>query len=914
MVVDSTSEDSLAEPYKLKIIQPTHPVPIATRLTSLTKAFYNVYLLPSSQVYIDFLTETGTGAMSDRQWAGLMIGDEAYAGSRNFFRLEKMVQEILGFKYVVPTHNGRGAEHLVAEICVRKGSHVASNWGSPSANEHFKNAGARVHDVSVAFDSDPNIKFKGDIDLTRLQKLIVDMGAESISLVHVKLCAGTFGGQPSSLDNLRKLRDLTARHGIRLLLDLSYAAENAWFVRERDQGYSGKSIGSIVKEIAGLADVAIVNCRDACYANVGGLIATNDPSFHQEARALVVVYEGLFTYGGLNGRDMEAIATGLNEMVDENNIRWNLHLIRRLTRRLHAAKIPVLLPEAANGVYVDARALLRHVNDYPARALAAAVYAASGVRAGVHDELFNGHGREIVAIMFPKRTYTRLHVDYVAEAILHVGKNASKIKGMTLQSTRDVHFLDAHFAPVGASFRDGQFRSETIPEPYRVKAVEPIATSSREFREKAISEAGYNTFLLRSEDVYIDLLTDSGTSAMSDYQWAGLMSGDERVGTANFENLQMAVREVLGYKYIVPTHQGRAAEHIFSQTLIKKGQFVPMNMYFTTTREHIEKAGGIFVDVIVDEAKDPTSRHPFKGNVDIKKLKRVIEEKGAEQIAYVCIAPEVNMAAGQPFSISNIKQVSRICHDNEVLLVSDATRCAENAWLIKDRESGYKNRPVKAILKEMMSYTDGCTMSGKKDCLGNIGGFIGINDKKLYERFCKMVVTYEGTRFDGGMSGRDIEALARGVYEMTDDDYIGSRVRQVQYLGRLLLDAKVPIVEPVGGFAVCLDAKRFLAHVPQDQMPAQMLASQLYVDSGVRSMERGIVSAGRDHVTRENKHPELELVRLTIPRRVYTHSHMDIVAKSVAHLHEQRERIGGLRMIYEPPQLRFFSARFEPVS
>lgn len=887
---------------------------MTARRMALAKSFYNVYLLPSKYVYIDFLTDTGTGTMSDRQWSGLMIGDEAYAGSRNFFRLERAVQEILGFKYVVPTHNGRGAEHLVAEIKVKKGSHVASNWGSPSAIQHFKNAGAQICDVSADYHLHENSNFKGNVDLAKLQNLIRDAGAREISLVHIKLCAGPLGSQPASLENLRKLREITTKHHITLLLDLSYAAENAWFVREREHGYSGKSIEAIVKEIAGLADVAIVNCREACYANVGGLIATNDQSFHQETRALVVVYEGLFTYGGLNGRDMEAIATGLYEMVDENNIRWNLYLIRRLTHTLHGAKIPVVLPDAANGVYIDAKAFLGQVQDNQARSLAAALYAATGVRAGVHDNLFNGHSHEILTFQLPKRAYTRLHVDYAAEALIHIASKASRIKGLKLQPSGNGHYLDAHFTPIGAPFKDGQFRTEIIPEPYRVKAVEPIATTSREFREKAISEAGYNTFLLRSEDVYIDLLTDSGTSAMSDYQWAGLMSGDERIGTANFATLQKAVRDVLGYRYVVPTHQGRAAEHIFSQTLIKKGQFVPMNMYFTTTREHIEKAGGIFVDVIVDEANDPTSRHPFKGNIDIKKLKRVIEDKGADQIAYVSIAPEVNMAAGQPFSISNIKQVSKVCHDNGILLASDATRCAENAWLIKDREPGYKNKPVKEILREMMSYTDGCTMSGKKDCLGNIGGFIGINDRKLYEQFCRMVVTYEGTRFDGGMSGRDIEALARGTYEMTDDDYIGSRVRQVQYLGRLLLEVKVPIVEPVGGFAVCLDAKRFLPHIPQDQMPAQMLAAQLYVDSGVRSMERGIVSAGRDHVTGENKHPELELVRLTVPRRVYTHSHMDAVAKSVAHLYENRGKVGGLKITYEPPQLRFFSARFEPIS
>ena len=903
-----------AEPYKLKIIQPLPRVSDTERRQALRRAYYNVYLLPAKYVYIDLLTETGTGAMSDRQWGGLMIGDEAYAGSRNFFRLEKAIQDVLGIKFVVPTHDGRGAEHLVGNIKIKPGHYVATNYGSPLAVEHFKRAGAKIHDIAGKFELHAQSDFKGNLNVEELSNLIRDVGADRVSFVHVKLCCGPLGGHPTSLTNLRTLRDLATRHHIPLVIDLSNVADNAWLIREREQGYSSKSIASIVKEIASLADIAIVNCREACYANVGGLIATNDSEFHQEVRALVVVFEGLFTYGGLNGRDMEAIATGIYEMVEESNIQWHFTVLRRLSRLLQDSGVPVVLPETANGVFVDAKALLSHVNpnDFPARALAAFLYATTGLRVGVHDRLFNGYEHELLAVLVPRRTYTGLHVEYAHQALKYAAANAKSIRGLS-SSSPGGHFLDARFSISGTWPRCSGFVEKTTPEPYRVKAVEPIAYTTREFRGRAIAEAGYNTFLLRSEDVYIDLLTDSGTSAMSDNQWAGAMLGDERVGSSNFDSLQRAVRDVLGYRYVVPTHQGRAAEHILSQTLIRPGQLVPMNMYFTTTREHIEMAGGTYVDVIVDEAKDPQSKLPFKGNVDVKKLRRVIDEKGSDNIAYVSIAPEVNMAAGQPFSISNIRQVSKICHDNDLLLIYDATRCAENAWLIKDRESGYRSKPVSLILREMMSYSDGCTMSAKKDCLGNIGGFIGINDRHLYEKFCKMVPTYEGTRFDGGMSGRDMEALARGIYEMTDDDYIGSRVRQVQYLGNLLLDSKVPIVEPVGGFAVCLDAKRFLPHIPQDDFPAQMLAAQLYVDSGVRSMERGIVSAGRDHKTGQNKHPELELVRLTVPRRVYTNSHMEVVAKSVSNLHDHRDEITGLRMAYEPAQLRFFSARFNPL-
>ncbi len=457
-------------------------------------------------------------------------------------------------------------------------------------------------------------------------------------------------------------------------------------------------------------------------------------------------------------------------------------------------------------------------------------------------------------------------------------------------------------------------RTRTIAEPYRIKMVEPIQMTTRETREQKIREAGYNTFLLKSEDVYIDLLTDSGTSAMSDRQWAGLMLGDEAyAGARNFYNLEHAVNEIYGFKYIVPTHQGRAAEHITSQIRVKPGQYVPMNMYFTTTREHAERAGGIFYDCIIDEAHDPTSPHPFKGNVDLNKLQRLVDEKGAESIAYLSIAPCVNMAGGQPFSMSNLKQVSGWAKRYNIPLIFDATRAVENAYFIQQREDGYGGKPVREILHEMMSYGEGCTMSSKKDNLVNIGGFLATNNERFFTKAKEMVVVFEGLHTYGGLAGRDMEAMARGIYEMVDDAYIASRVRQVEYLGKRLQDFGIPIVVPVGGHAVFLDAKRFLPHILQDQFPAQALAAALYVDSGVRSMERGVVSAGRDPQTGENRHPKLELVRLTIPRRVYTNLHMDVVAESCQALYEERKSIRGLEMVYEPESLRFFQARFKEI-
>jgi tyrosine phenol-lyase len=448
-------------------------------------------------------------------------------------------------------------------------------------------------------------------------------------------------------------------------------------------------------------------------------------------------------------------------------------------------------------------------------------------------------------------------------------------------------------------------------EPFKIKMVELIKMTTPKQRLKAIKEAGFNTFLLKSEDVYIDLLTDSGTSAMSDRQWAGMMLGDEAyAGSRNYYHLEDAVRDVYGYKYLVPTHQGRGAEHLISQILIKKGDIIPGNMYFTTTRLHQELAGGTFVDVIIDEAHDPSSEFQFKGNIDLQKLEDVIKKYGAGKIPYVCVATTVNMAGGQPISMENLKAVRKLTQKHGIKIIHDMTRVAENAYFIKEKEKGYGNRSIASLVKEICSYTDGATMSAKKDALVNIGGFLALNDYDVFEEARNMVVIYEGLHTYGGLAGRDMEAMAIGIYESIDYDHIRARVGQVLYLGDKLLEAEVPIVKPVGTHGVFLDAKAILPHIKQDNYPAQTLAAELYINSGVRSMERGIVSAGRDAKGR-NHYPKLELVRLTIPRRVYTQAHMDVVAESVIEVFEKRKAIKGLKMVYEPKYLRFFQARFE---
>ncbi|MBL0132960.1 MAG: tyrosine phenol-lyase [Chitinophagaceae bacterium] len=422
-------------------------------------------------------------------------------------------------------------------------------------------------------------------------------------------------------------------------------------------------------------------------------------------------------------------------------------------------------------------------------------------------------------------------------------------------------------------------------EPYKIKMVELLTMTTAAQRKKALVAAGYNTFLLKSEQVYIDLLTDSGTSAMSDRQWAGMMLGDEAyAGSRNFYHLEEVVQQTYGYKYLVPTHQGRGAENILSKVLIKKGDIIPGNMYFTTTRLHQELAGGKFEDVIIDEAHNPESEFPFKGNIDLDKLDRLVKKYGAKRIPYVSMATSVNMAGGQPISMANLKALRAYTKRHGIKVIHDMTRVAENAYFIKEREKGYKDKSIRQIVKEICSYTDGATMSAKKDALVNIGGFLAVNDWDVFEEARNLVVVYEGLHTYGGLAGRDMEAMAIGIGESVDDDHIRARVGQVIYLGQKMIEYDIPIVRPIGGHGIFVDAKKFLPHIPQEQYPAQTLAAEIYLDSGVRTMERGVVSAGRK-ADGSNYYPKLELVRFTIPRRVYTQAHMDVIAESTARAH-----------------------------
>jgi tryptophanase len=429
-----------------------------------------------------------------------------------------------------------------------------------------------------------------------------------------------------------------------------------------------------------------------------------------------------------------------------------------------------------------------------------------------------------------------------------------------------------------------------------------------------LEEAGYNIFALPSHAVYIDLLTDSGTSAMSETQWGGLMQGDESyAGSRNFYHLQQTVEDLMGFKYVIPTHQGRGAENILFHHMIKPGQHVLGNMHFDTTKAHIELKKGRAVDLAAAIANDTQTYHPFKGNFDLQALESYIQDKGPEQVAFILVTITCNSGGGQPVSMANIRGVREIADRYGLRVFFDAARFAENAWFIQRREEGYAEKSIPEIVREMFSYADGCTMSAKKDALVNIGGFVALRDQMLYKEISRLGVVFEGFPTYGGLAGRDMEAMALGLKEVVDPSYLAYRIGQVEYLGERLRQAGIPIVEPVGGHAVFVDARRFLPHLPKELFPAQALCIELYREAGVRSVEVGGVLAGRDPETGENLYPQLDLLRLAIPRRVYTNEHMDVIADALIAIKERRDSVRGVAFVDEPPILRHFTATFKLV-
>lgn len=454
------------------------------------------------------------------------------------------------------------------------------------------------------------------------------------------------------------------------------------------------------------------------------------------------------------------------------------------------------------------------------------------------------------------------------------------------------------------------------PEPFRIKMVEPIQLIDREARSKALQNAGYNIFGLNAEDVFIDLLTDSGTGAMSQDQWSAIMKGDESyAGARSFQRLTQAIHEITGFKHFLPTHQGRAAENILCAIALKEGQFIPSNMHFDTTEGNIRARGCHPVNLVIDEAFDPQSQHPFKGNLDLDKLTAFIQEKGPENIPLGMITITNNAGGGQPVSLKNIRKVADIYHQHNIPIFIDACRFAENSYFIKLREPGYQDKTTLEIAREIFSLADGATMSAKKDALVNIGGFLAMNDDNLFQQASNELILREGFITYGGLAGRDLDAIAVGLKEGLNEDYLAYRLAQNSYLVNQFLENQIPVLEPAGGHAVYIDAGRMLPHIPPAKFPGQALVAQMYLEGGIRAVELGSVAfAHPDPETGETIHPQMELVRLALPRRTYTQSHLDYVVKTLSRIDQQKEHLRGFRITYAPPLLRHFTAKFEPLN
>lgn len=883
----------VAEPHKIKTVRLLAFPTLEERKKNLADAGFNVFNLTPAQVTFD-MTSGGTSAMSQEQLAGQLVGDEAYAGSRNFERLQRAVADVLGHGYVCPTHNILGSTKLIVSTMVPAGSVIPSN-----GRDRMDVLTPRdVEVVDVRDRSEP--VFTGNVDLGLLEEIL--KGGKT-PIVDVQAFAD--GQHPISLKNLRSVRELVDKHGVRLVLDGSRIIENAWYVQRHEAGHADRDIRGLVRQMVKTSHILQMDGAQDPKANAGGILTTDNPSDHEHFINEVVVFEGLHTYGGMAGRTLEVVARGIEEMADEDEVHWVMHQTERFTQRLRDGGVP--LERGCDGAYVRADHVLPEAGATARDTFSAALYLLCGVRAvAMHRRGSEG----LVPVQIPRLAMTNEQLDQVADAIIALVSQAETISALQVveegpwRDQMSYHWVFPDVEP---------FTFETFP--YQIHTLERVGVLTRGQREKAIRGAGYNTFLLPSADVSIDLLTDSGTSAMSTDQWSVYDRAKATPATSEeYHRLMEAWSDALGYQYNIPTHQGRAAEHILSQIMIRPGQIVPGNMYFTTTKLHQELAGGVFVDVIVDEAHDPQSDSPWKGNIDLSKLRAVVDEHGADQVAYISFEHSVNLAGGQPVSMDNMKEVYTYCSGLGIPVFFDSTRCVENAYMIQWKDPRYADTPVRDILREMMMYGDGCTVSGKKDFLINIGGLLAFRDNPEWaEQAEDLLRVYEGNVTDGGLATADLAAIARGVEEMVDDRYIHSRVQQTQFLGRLLQDAGIPIVTPVGTHAVFLDAKRFLPHIDQDEYPAQRLAAEIFVETGVRAMERGNVSKGRDPKTGENYRPALELVRLTISRRVYSNDHMRAVAEGIIRLWEKRDTIKGLRFVYEPEKLRFFQGRFEPI-
>ncbi|MBN1984097.1 MAG: tryptophanase [Chitinivibrionales bacterium] len=886
------------EPYKIKSIRNCNFYSLSQRKSFLRQAHYNVCTLPASAVTFDLVNQ-GSSAMSQEQVGSLFIGDEAYAGARNFYAMSSAVKEVFDLDYLCPIHNRFGGMKMLCAIHVKKGDFVAAN--TTFAQQTVSYFGATFSLLPTETKAGRN----GDIDIEKATQLM-EKNKGKIPFIVIEPQGN--GCTPVSFKAMTNLKRAASAQKSLFVIDASCITQYANFLLKNDSTFKNKKVTEIIKQVIALSDTVIFDAGQDAMSNVGGFLGTNNHDEYEKQINEVVVFEGLHTYGGMAGRTMEVIARGIKEMVNEQIIDWHEYQVDYFYSLLRDFNVPCT--KGLQGVSLKSKEFLPKAQENQAMTIAAALYLSAGIRVN-----FDGccEPEMDVPLLLPRRALLNDQLNQIAQAVKKLYDQREKISALTL-TNQPVFCFEARLDWLCPDVEAFEFSCT----PYTVHSIEYVSVKNNHDREKAIKEAGYNTFLLKSEDVTIDFLTDSGTCAMSVDQWAKYIEARETPATPDaYLEVVKASQETYGYQYVILTHQGRAAEHIMSQMFIKPGDYVPGNMYFTTTREHQEMAGGIFVDVIVDEAHQTTSDFAWKGNISLKKLDDCYQKAQREgrRLSYISFEFNVNLAGGQPVSMDNIKEVYAYCTQRNIPVFFDATRCAENACFIQKHDPRYHSTAIKDILLEMFSYGHGATISSKKDPLSNLSGTLLFRDnKEWFEQGLRLLQMFEGPYSSGGTSAGDMAAHAQGLREMVGDRYINNRVDQVAYLGKLLIDAGIPIVVPCGGHGIFLDARRFLSHLDQDEFPAQMLAAQLFIETGVRAMERGNVSKGRDHKTGKNYRPALELVRLTIPRRVYTFDQMKMVAEGIIQLYKKRETIKGLRFTYESPKLRFFQSKFEEIT
>ncbi|MBM3267875.1 MAG: tryptophanase [Candidatus Sericytochromatia bacterium] len=886
------------------MVAPIPVVPRPQRAAALARAWFNPSLVPADLISFDLLSDSGAGALSDRQAASLATGDEAYAGSRDFADLAAAVQDLFGFPRIVPTHQGRGAENLLCRALLRAGAVVASNAPFETTLAHIGNVEARAVDVAAGGAS-------GDLDLAALATAHSGQG---VSLVIASLTCNGRGGRAVSIGNLLAVRDWCRGAGVPLAVDASRIFENAAMVAESEGAWAGRPAREIVRAAADAANVLYMSGKKDGLNKIGGFIAVRDPALAGRLVDLCLVFEGMPTYGGMAGRDMAALAQGLREAADDRHLAHRRAEAGALASSLREAGVPFLDPPGGHCLLLDAARFFPGVA-HPGCTLAAALYEAGGVRGAAlpgQAGLFHEHGGaqvDLVRLAIPRRVYTAEQLAGVAAVVAHVWQHRDRVRPLAIaESPPGRNKFATRFTCAGDAVCEAMPPGpEPTGAPFVRRVVEVLPDPDLAARRQALDRAGWNMFALDASGVGVDLFTDSGTAAMSAAQWARQwLADDTLIGSCSLARFQEAARATYGMPYALATHQGRGAEAVLFDVLVAPGRAVATNMQFFSTAQHIRRVGADLVDVIGDAAYDLERDAPSKGDVDLGKLRRAL---GEHDVALVAISTTVNDAGGQPVSRRNLEQVAEICRDARVPLWLDMTRLAENAWFVREAEGG--RAPLAGVVRELADLAAGGWVSAKKDCLVNIGGILVFRDDGLLPRLLNALILYEGMPGSGGLAGRDLEFMAVGMREMVDEAYMAHRIGQVRRLWARLRDAGVPVLRPPGGHAVMVDAAAFLPHLAQDESPGHALAAALYLECGARAMP---VATGLHAGGQRRAGDRREMLRLTIPRRVYSDAQLAAVADALIGLCGRAGTIPGLRPAEADGQFPFITGRFAPAS